>query len=201
MSTPLATALPYGLRDIKLTPYSDAGGTTLGSTVVDLPNARTLSFSETEEFEDLRGDDRVVTTRGKGAVVEWELEAGGLNLDAWKAMSGGTIIDSGTTPNKKRVYRKAGRQNRPWFLIEGQVISDSGGDIHAILYRCRATDSLEGEFNDGEFFLTSGSGQALPLLEDGVDDDILYDIIQNETAVPMTTTALTLPDPEDNDAP
>jgi hypothetical protein len=194
MSTPLATPLPYGLRDVKLTPYSDASGAVLGSTVIDLPNSRTLSFSETEEFEELRGDDRVVTTRGRGAVVEWELEAGGLSLDTWKAMSGGTITDSGTTPNKKRVYRKLGRQNRPWFLAQGQVISDSGGDVHAILYRCRATDSLEGEFSDGEFFLTSGSGQALPLLND--INDVLYDIVQNETAVAIGTTAITLPDDE-----
>jgi hypothetical protein len=66
MSTPLATPLPYGLRDVKLTPYSDASGSVLGATVIDLPNSRTLSFSETEEFEELRGDDRVVTTRGRG---------------------------------------------------------------------------------------------------------------------------------------
>lgn len=194
MSTPLAAPLPYGLRDVKFTPYSDASGTVLGSTVIDLPNSRTLSFSETEEFQELRGDDRVVTTRGRGAVVEWEIEAGGLSLDAWKAMSGGTITDSGTTPAKKRVYRKLGRANRPWLLIQGQVISDSGGDVHAILYRCRATDSLEGEFSDGEFFLTSGSGQALPLLNDV--NDVLYDIVQNETAVPVGTTAVTLPEDE-----
>lgn len=187
----LPTPLPYGMRDLKLTAYADAAGSTLGTTVLDLPNMRTLSFSETEEFEELRGDDRVVTTRGRGAVVEWELEAGGLSLDVWKALSGGTITDSGTTPNKKRVFRKLGRQSRPWNLFEGQVISDSGGDVHAILYRCRATEELEGEFSDGEFFLTSGSGQALPLLNDTMD--VLYDIVQNETAVPIGTTALTLP--------
>ena len=95
----LPTPLPYGMRDLKLTAYADAAGSTLGTTVLDLPNMRTLSFSETEEFEELRGDDRVVTTRGRGAVVEWELEAGGLSLDVWKALSGGTITDSGTTPN------------------------------------------------------------------------------------------------------
>lgn len=189
--TPLATALPYGLRDVKFTPYADPSGTTLGSTVLDLPNSRTLSFSETEDFEELRGDDRSVTTRGKGAIVEWDLEAGGLSLDVWKCLSGGVITDSGTSPNKKRVYRKLGRQNRPWFLTEGQVISDSGGDVHAILYRCRATDKLEGSFEDGSFFLTSGSGQALPLLSDTAD--VLYDIVQNETAAPIGTTALTLP--------
>lgn len=201
MTAPVPTALPYGLRDVKITPYADLGGTTLGSVVVDLPNARTLSFSETEEFEELRGDDRVVTTRGRGAIVEWELEAGGLSLDAWKCLSGGTIIETGVTPNRKRVYRKAGRQQRPWNYIEGQIISDSGGDVHGILYRCRVTEELEGEFSDGEFFLTAGSGQALPLLEDGEGDDILYDLVHNETAVAIPTTAPVLPDPEANDVP
>lgn len=187
----LPTPLPYGVRDIRVTAYADASGTTLGSVVTDFPYGRTMSFSETEEFEELRGDDRVVTTRGKGAIVEFEFEAGGLSLDVWKVLTGGTITDSGTTPAKKRKYTKTGRGGRPWFLTEGQIISDSGGDLHVILYRCRMTESLEGEFSDGEFFMTSGSGQALPLLNN--TNDVLYDIVQNETAVAISGTALTLP--------
>ena len=92
---PLPTALPYGIRDIKITPYTDAAATTLAATSIDLPNARTLSFSETEDFTELRGDDEVVTTRGQGPSVEWELEAGGLDFAACKAMQGGTITETG----------------------------------------------------------------------------------------------------------
>jgi hypothetical protein len=199
MTAPMPTALPYGLRDIKMTNYADAQGSVLGTDTVDFPNARTLSFSEQEEFEELRGDDRVVTTRGRGAMLEWEIEAGGLSLDVWKKLGGGVIIDSGTTPARKRIYRKTGRNTRPWNFIQGRIISDSGGDVHGLLYRCRLTDELEGEFGDGEFFLTSAKGQGLPLLEDGDGDDILYDIVHNETATPLGTPAL--PDPEDNDTP
>ena len=57
--------LPFGLRDIKVTPYTDATATALGSSV-DFPNARTLNFTETEEFEELRGDDRLVASHGAG---------------------------------------------------------------------------------------------------------------------------------------
>jgi hypothetical protein len=160
---------------------------------VDLPTARTLSFSEAEDFEELRGDDRVVTTRGKGATVEWEIESGGIPLEAWVIMSGGEVIESGVSPNRKVTLRKRGSTSRPWFRIEGQAISDSGGDVHTILYRCRVNDSLEGEFNDGEFFLTAGSGVALPLLDQA--NDILYDFVQNETPVVIPTT------PEPNPAP
>ena len=80
-------SLPYGLRDIKLTPYTDAAGTVLAETSVDLPVARTLSFTDTEEFEQLRGDDRVAAEHGNGAQVEWELESGGLPFQAFKVMA------------------------------------------------------------------------------------------------------------------
>lgn len=183
---PLPTALPYGLRDVKITPYTDAGATTLG-TPVDLPNARTFSFSEAEEFTELRGDDKIVTTRGQGASVEWDLEAGGLDFAALKAMVGGTVVEGGVAPNTTKTFTKKVTDSRPFFKVEGQVISDSGGDVHCVLPRCRATGNLEGEFGDGNFFLTSGSGAALPSLKTG-EEDTLYKFIQNETAAPISST-------------
>lgn len=178
------TSLPYGLRDVKLTPYTNDSATTLG-TGVDLPNSRTFSFSEAEEFTELRGDDKVVTTRGQGASVEWDLEAGGLSLDALKIMAGGTITTSGVTPNQVTTYTKKATDSRPFFQVEGQAISDSGGDLHCILPRCRVTGNIEGEFSDGNFFLTSGSGRALPSLKTG-DVDTLYEFVQNEATTAIT---------------
>lgn len=173
------TPLPYGLRDIKLTPYTDAAGTTLGSTSVDLPNARTLSFSESEAFEELRGDDRVVATHGNGAAVSWDLEAGGLPFEAFKIMAGGTIAETGTTPAQKKVFSKKVTDMRPYFRVEGQAISDSGGDVHVVLFRCKATGDLSGEFTDGSFFLTAASGVALAV-PTGTNADKLYEFTQNE---------------------
>ena len=161
------------------TPYTDAGATTLG-TPVDLPNSRTFSFAEAEEFAELRGDDKVVATRGKGASVDWDLEAGGLSLQALKVIAGGAVVESGITPNMKTVFTKKVTDSRPYFKVEGQAISDSGGDSHCVLDLCRATGNIEGEFSDGNFFLTSGSGVALPsrIL---ARIDTLYEFVQNET--------------------
>lgn len=178
------TALPYGIRDIKITPYTDAAGTVLSETSIDLPNARTLSFSDTEEFQELRGDDRVVAVHGNGAAVEWDLEAGGLPFEAFKAMAGGTITESGATPNGVKIYAKKVTDQRPYFKVEGQAISDSGGDIHTVLHRCKATGELSGSFTDGEFFLTAASGQALALTADHDDPsmvDEIYRFVHNET--------------------
>lgn len=175
----LATnALPYGLRDVKLTPMDAAE--VLG-TAVDLPAARTFSFSEAEDFEELRGDDKVVAIRGKGPAVDWSLEAGGLSLPAYNVMAGGTITDSGTTPAEVKSLKKLVTDARPYFQVEGQIISDSGGDVHAVLFKCRASDSLEGEFADGQFFLTSASGTAI-----GNASDELYEFTHNETAVAIS---------------
>lgn len=177
------SALPYGLRDVKITPYTTALLTTL-ATPIDFPYGRTFSFSEAEDFEELRGDDKLIAVRGKGADVEWELEGGGMSFEAMAAMYGGTVEESGTTPNITRTWQKKVTDERPYFKVEGQAISDSGGDVHCIVDRCRATEDLEGEMGDGSFWLTTAGGRALPSLQTG-REDVLYEFIHNETATPI----------------
>lgn len=181
------SALPYGLRDTMVTPYTNGGAGTLDTTGIDAPNARTMSFSEAEDFEELRGDDKVIALRGKGASVEWEMEHGGIALPAYKAMAGGTLTTTGVTPNTVTTFRKKVTDVRPYFKAEGQAINDNGGDFHAVLWRCRASDSLEGELGDGSFWLTKASGQALPSLLSG-SEDVLYDFVLNETATAIGAT-------------
>lgn len=166
--------LPYGCRDIKLRPISDAG--VVGASV-DLPASRTLSFSEAEEFETLRGDDKDIAIRGKGPSVEWSLESGGISLAAHSIMSGGTLTLTGVTPTQSKALKKKVTDARPYFQAEGQAISDSGGDFHTTLFKCRASGSLEGEMGDGAFWLTSASGVAI-----GNENDDLYEFRANETA-------------------
>lgn len=173
-------SLPYGLRDVKLTGYTNA--TTLAGTSVDLPNARTLTFEEAEDFEELRGDDKVIATRGKGPSVSWELESGGVSLEALVVLNGGTLTASGTAPAQVKTYKKKVTDARPEFKAEGQAISENGGDFHVVLYRCKATGGVSGDLGDGSFFVTSCKGTALPS-RIVASADALYDFVQNETAV------------------
>lgn len=184
MTMPIA--LPFGLRDIKLTPFTDQSATTLG-TPVDLPNARTLSFAEVEEFEDLRGDDRLVASHGSGPNVEWELEGGGISFEAGAVMYGGLVTTTGTGSTAKKSWVKKVTDQRPYFKLEGQSISDSGGDVHCIIYRAKATDNLEGEFGDGQFFLTGASGMGYSSLVTANLDKV-WEFVQNasETAISLT---------------
>lgn len=173
-------SLPYGLRDIKLTAYTNA--TTLAAQSIDLPNSRTMTFEEAEDFEELRGDDKIVATRGKGPAVNWELEAGGVSLEALVVLNGGTLTATGTAPAQIKSYRKKVTDARPEFKAEGQAISESGGDFHVVLYRCKSTGGVSGALGDGSFFITSCKGQALPSRVTATLD-ALYDFVQNETAI------------------
>lgn len=182
---PLTThPLPFGLRDVKITPFTSDAATAYG-TAIDLPVSRTFSFSDTEDFEDLSGDDVTAASHGAGPTLEWELESGGLPFEAFKAMAGGTISESGTTPAQKKIFSKLATDSRPYFKVEGQAISDSGGDVHGIVYKAKATGSLEGEFANGAFQLLAASGRGFPSTVTA-DLNKLYDFVQNETAVAIS---------------
>jgi hypothetical protein len=171
-------ALPYGLRDVHLTPVAFDGSSP--GAAVDLPYARTFTFSDEEDFQVLRGDDSEVASHGNGATVKWDLEAGGISLEAYAVLAGGTVTTTGTTPNIKKTFRKLGTDQRPCFRAEGIAISESGGDMHGVVYLCKADDKLQGTtMEDGSFSLISASGTGRKRASDGA----LYDFIQNETAV------------------
>lgn len=172
------TSLPFGLRDVKIALLA-ADGTP--GTMVDLPNSQTMSFTENEEYKELRGDDKVVAKRGSGATVDWELDNGGISLEAYVIMNGGTLTTSGVTPAVIKKYTKKATDARPDFWAEGQAMSESGGDFHMVLKRCKADGGIEGELSDGEFWVTQASGTAIAEL----NTDDLYDFVENETVTPI----------------
>lgn len=191
----LPVPLPFGLRDVKLIEYPDLAATAFGTTAIDLANAQTFEFTEAEEYTELRGDDRLVTSHGQGGQVNWTLTAGGMTMEAYLAVNGGEIIETGVTPNIVKIYRKKVTDQRPFFTAVGQAISDSGGDVHGIVYCARATGDLSGTFQDGEFYVPSVSGNGFPCRVSGDIEgveilDTLYDFAQHETIAAIVAPAL-----------
>lgn len=189
MTAPVTDAWAYGCRDLKLTEYIDASGMVLSGTSVDLPYIHHLNFTEAEEFAELRGDDKLLTTRGKGSQVNWDLESGGINIAAWAIITGGSVYERGLAPNRVIELRKRSTQSRPYFRIDGKIISDSGGDVLVRIYRCRANGDITANFNDGDFQVSSIAGRGLPLMDD--TNDLLYSIFRRETSAEISLT----PDP------
>lgn len=177
----LPISLPYGLRDVKLRPYTDLSATVLGAAYVDLPYAQTFTFRDTEEYTDLRGDDKLVTSHGQGSQVNWSLASGGISLEAYAAIAGGTVNTTGVTPNIVKTYKKNITNQRPFFRVYGQSISDSGGDMWGVVYLCRATGEIGGDFADGGFFITQCQGLGFANRVNDATLDDLYDFIQHES--------------------
>lgn len=169
------TPLPYGMRDLWLYPLD---GTDTPGTGVDLPNSRTMQFAEAEAFTDLRGDDSLVATHGNGPEVNWVIDGGGVSLEAVKAVYGGLITATGTTPAQVKTLSKTKNDARPYFMAIGKAISDSGGDFHIVLYKCKATGDLATSLTDGAFAITNMKGKALGNL-----NGKLWDFVQHETAI------------------
>ena len=173
-------ALPFGLREVELTPYKNDGSLDTANKV-KLPAARTFTFSETEDFETLEGDDRTVASHGAGPTVDWELEGGGISFAAWKVLGGGTSTTSGSTPATSNTYSKKTTDSRPYFHVKGRAISDNGGDFVAEVHRCKADGDLKSELSNGSFLLTNASGK-------GYGDEtsqLLYKFTHNETPTPF----------------
>jgi hypothetical protein len=173
-------ALPYGLRDVKVYAIDLVTGKRTG-TGVDLPAGRTFSFKTTQNHNQLEGDDIIQDSHGDAVMVDWELEAGGISIPAYKIILAGNSTATGTTPAQKITYSLKNNSQRPYFEVEGQAISESGGDVHGIVYRCKAEGDVDVSFAYATYYLTKLSGTAY-----GATDGSLVDWVLNETAVAVT---------------
>ncbi len=166
---------PFGLRDVKLT---NIGGT----SQVDLPASMKLSFSERISSSELRGDDVTKAVVAFADAVEWELEAGGISLEAYALMTGRTVTTAGVSPNETKTMPGSAGDAFPYFKIYGKSLGEGNDDIHCKLFKCKVTE-LEGEFGDGEFFVTKCSGIAV---DDGTNG--IFEFVQNETATALPSS-------------
>lgn len=190
MSSPLPAAkYPFGLRDVKIYPFLDQQGTELAAEGIDLPAAQTFSFADSEDYTDLRGDDELLASHGNGAQVNWTLEAGGISLNAWAALTGGQIIETGVAPNRVVTLRKCTDDTRPYFQVRGLAMNDNQGDTVGVVYRAKCNGDIGGQFGEGAFFVTSadGIGMGIP------GTRLLYDWIQHESKTFLPIDSIPIP--------
>jgi hypothetical protein len=178
---------PFGLHRLWITPYTDVDGSILGSTSYRLPLARTFAFTENEATETLDGDDKAsVAIQGKGATVTGTLEGGGLDLTTFAIITGGTLTESGVGASLMRTVLKRGSVSRPYFKVEGQVISNGGGDNIITVFRCKANGKIQADSKYGAFMIPSIDIMGTPM--PGDDDDYLWELGFNATKATLGAT-------------
>ena len=165
-------AYPFGLTDLKIYPLT---GDTPGSAVA-VPAGRVMTVDPTEETAELTGYNGVVASDVTGTSADVTLEFGGVDLDVFAAIGGGTVSSSGTTPNVVRTY-KAGKAGvaRPYVRVIGKAL-DGAGDVWIDVKKVKF-NIPGGNFNEGEFYVASIDGRAV---RNGAGD--LIDFLTHETA-------------------
>ena len=164
----------FGLRQIKLV---NAAG-----TVTELLNAaQTMTFKERVKSGELSGNDHTLAVVAFSDAVEWELEEGGISIEAYALMTGRTLAAvAGTTPNQSLTLNADAMTSFPYFKIYGKSVGDAGDDVHVKVYKAKITGGIEGQFADGEFFVSKCAGVAI---DDGSVG--IFDIVHNETTAAL----------------
>jgi hypothetical protein len=161
---------PYGLRQVAL--YSSDG-----SGKILLPAAMMLHVSPKAVAETFSAEGRNVGAAAFLSGAEWELEAGGLSLEAYAKLTGLSAAASGTTPNRTLTLSLEAGNIFPYIRIYGRAVADAG-DVYCRLYRCKLT-ALEGTFRGKEFWISYASGVAVS------NGTLVLDFVQHETAVAL----------------
>lgn len=167
--------ITYTITDLKVIAYS---GGTLGSTLVDLPGIRSCQITLGNEAAELRGDNKLLSVVDQGNTLEWQFEAGGMDLETLEIILGGTATDTGSTPAEIRTLKVNGDDARPYFGFVGVAPSDDGsGDLHIFVPKAKAAGNFELTAQDQEFATPTISGRAV-----NHDTHGLIQLIQHETA-------------------
>ena len=165
---------PFGIRDIKVTDIT-------GASQVDLPVAQKMACKERLVSAELHGDDSLQSVQSSTDALEWELEAGGIPLEAYAIMTGRTVTESGSDPNLVNTMTARAGDIMPYFKIYGKAV-DGDGDIHVKIFKAKLNAPIEGEFADGAFYVTKCAGLAVD------DGTALYEFVQNQAAAALPST-------------
>lgn len=163
---------PYGLRDIKIK---------RGSTIVDLPVARRLTFKPKMSNAVLEGDDIVAAAVSKVEGYDLTLEAGGISLEAYAALTGVSVTTTGSSPNRVKTYTFTSTDNLPYVEIIGQSIGVGDDGIKVRFPYCKIKD-IQGSLGNKEFLITSCQLDAIADPNTGK----FIEIIQEETATSIS---------------
>lgn len=163
---------PFGLRQVVIT--DDAG-----ANAVTLPRALLLHVTPRIDATEFEVEGVAVAVHAAVVGAEWELEAGGISLEAWSRLTGLTLTAAGSTPNRTWSMAAAGGAVFPYCRVYGRAVGDGAADdVYCRLYRCKLT-SIEGTFRRGEFLVTSCAGVAVK------HSSGVFEFVQRETGAAL----------------
>jgi len=180
-------AVLFGLNDAKVSPLAtDLTTAPTYGTAMDCPGVSTLSAQPIMENKENRGDGVILHTTSRMVGMDIEFKVAMLPLAMLPMIQGGTITSGGVTPAGKQTYSLKQTDAGPqYFKIEG--VWDPGevgiGDTHLSVFKVKCTEPPAVVVNDanGDYGDLTIKGRAVFTLS----DKKLYEIVINETAIPL----------------
>jgi hypothetical protein len=170
-----------GINDLKISELMVDDSTTLTyDTPVDVPGITNLQVSPNFVEKELRGDETVLDKYSKLDSINWSISNVIMSLDALAVMIGGTVATSGVTPAEKKTYTLLSSDLPKYFKMEGQSEYSDAGDVHVILFKCKAS-SVQYELRGEDYATVTASGTGIGTKK----DKKIKEIVINEAVTPI----------------
>jgi hypothetical protein len=171
-------------RIAKLLTDPSSAPTTYGTTA-PVTGTKSLKVTGTVTTVDLRGDNTVLDSDSLLTGVEVEIDYAKLSMDNLATWLGGTVTDSGTTPNQVSSWILPSPATFNYFKLEGRSMTADpvAGDFHVLFPKLKLADFPQLGLAEETYQLFNVKCHAMPPY--GTPNGWMT-ITLNETAVPIT---------------
>lgn len=161
----------YAVDDAKIKKLTadPSGGSPTYGTSIDVPGIKSVGISGDINSVELRGDGQRLDQASKLAGITVTFEFAKMDLDLLAATIGGTVADSGTTPNQLATWTLLGTDNLNYFGFEAQTkgVDTIGGDGHFAIGKLILTSFPSLGMAEEDYQTFSMEAAAIPLLSNG----------------------------------
>jgi hypothetical protein len=159
----------YGVADVKIFPLTaDSDTATTYGTAIDVPGIQDLKMTPNYVEKSLQGDDATIESDTKLSDIDFTVQHAKISLEVLEVIEGGTITESGSTPNQVKEYLQTTASKPEYFKLEAQVrfVDTGAADVHMILHKCKA-GKVDVEVKGDDYAVVSFSGKAIGTLFGG----------------------------------
>lgn len=163
------------LTDPAGAPTTYAGGLTV-------PGIKSIAITRNYAGKELRGANQLLDSDSVLERITLKILYAKFSFDQENTIFGGTIVESGVTPNMKTVIKILPTDPINFWKIECQAVSVDpvAGDFHFIGYKVKVTGGVDLGLTEEDYQLFSLDAQAVPTLGTPLS---WIDEVLNETAV------------------
>ena len=135
------TSVVYDVNDFKVTLLLTDVTTapTYTGTLTDIPGIASLSMEPNINANELKGDAMVIAKKGNTDKFTFSATYGRISLDGLVIFLGGTVTDTGVTPNQTAKWSIGGVNSLPYFKALAQILQAEVSAVNITAWKSQVT--------------------------------------------------------------